>query len=54
MELIKNNAAYIHPTAQMYGKVELCSGSSLWPYTVIRSEMYEVNIGEKTNIRILS
>ena len=51
MELIRNNAAYIHPTAQMYGKVKLCSGSSLWPYTVIRSEMYEVKIGEKTNIQ---
>ncbi|MEQ9519747.1 MAG: gamma carbonic anhydrase family protein [Parvibaculum sp.] len=46
-----NKVAFIHPTALVYGEVEINEGSSLWPYVVIRSEMHEVRIGERTNIQ---
>ncbi|MEX1036075.1 MAG: gamma carbonic anhydrase family protein [Sneathiella sp.] len=46
-----NNAAYLHPTALIYGKVHIEKGASLWPYTVIRAESEEVVIGEYTNIQ---
>ena len=32
------DAAYIDPTARVYGKVEIGEAASLWPYTVIRAE----------------
>lgn len=50
-EVSHDRAAYVHPTAQIYGRVSLGEGSSLWPYSVIRSEMHEVRIGRFTNIQ---
>ena len=46
-----NDPAYIHPSALIYGKVTLDRGSSMWPYSVIRAEAFEVKIGEYTNIQ---
>lgn len=43
--------AYIHPTSLIYGKVSIGQGASLWPYSVIRSEVSEVVIGDYTNIQ---
>ena len=31
-----DEAAYVHPSAQIYGKVTLHAGVSVWPNTVIR------------------
>ncbi|MDE1174010.1 MAG: gamma carbonic anhydrase family protein [Parvibaculaceae bacterium] len=50
-EVILDNPAFIHETALIYGRVHIGEGSSLWPYVVIRSEMYEVRIGQRTNIQ---
>src|SRR5262245_10572221 len=44
-------AAYIDPTARVYGRVEIGSGSSLWPYAVIRAEGSHVRIGRCTNLQ---
>jgi len=44
-------AAYIDPTARIYGNVEIGEGSSLWPYAVIRAEGYAVRIGRCTNLQ---
>lgn len=44
-------AAYIDPSAQVYGKVSLGEGSSLWPASVIRAESAEVRIGRFTNLQ---
>ena len=44
-------AAYIDPTARVYGKVEIGEGSSLWPNTVIRSEGSHVRLGRFTNLQ---
>ena len=46
-----NNPAFIHDTAQLYGKVTLEEGSSIWPYVVTRAEMHEIVIGARTNIQ---
>lgn len=46
-----NDAAFIHPTALIYGKATINKGASLWPYSVIRAETRDVTIGEFTNIQ---
>ena len=43
--------AWVHPSAQIYGKVRLEAGASVWPNAVIRSEMHEVVIGERSNVQ---
>jgi carbonic anhydrase/acetyltransferase-like protein (isoleucine patch superfamily) len=45
------HAAYIDPTARVFGKVEIGEGASLWPYNVIRAEGCEVRIGRFTNLQ---
>ena len=45
------SCAYIHPTTQLYGKIEASKDSSFWPYSVVRSEMNSVKIGAMTNIQ---
>ena len=49
-----NEAAFIHPSSIIYGKVRLGKGSSIWPNVVIRAEMHEVEIGSHTNIQDFS
>jgi len=44
-------AAYISDSAQIYGKVDMGPGSSVWPNTVMRAEMQEIRIGRMTNIQ---
>jgi carbonic anhydrase/acetyltransferase-like protein (isoleucine patch superfamily) len=46
-----SRAAFIHPTACVYGNVALGEGVSLWPYVCIRSEAGDTTIGEMTNIQ---
>jgi carbonic anhydrase/acetyltransferase-like protein (isoleucine patch superfamily) len=44
-------AAYIDPTARIYGSVEIAEGASLWPYAVIRAEAFTVRIGRLSNLQ---
>jgi carbonic anhydrase/acetyltransferase-like protein (isoleucine patch superfamily) len=44
-------AAYIDPTARIYGEVEIGEGASLWPYAVIRAEAFAVRIGRMSNLQ---
>ena len=46
-----NNPAFIHDTAFLYGKISMGEGTSVWPYVVMRAEMHEILIGERTNIQ---
>ena len=50
-DVLLNDPAYIDASAQVYGKVTIENGSSLWPNVVIRSEMHDVQIGKFTNIQ---
>jgi carbonic anhydrase/acetyltransferase-like protein (isoleucine patch superfamily) len=44
-------AAWIDPTARVWGKVSIAKGASLWPYVVIRSESQYVRIGRYSNLQ---
>ena len=44
-------AAFIHPSAQMYGRVAMREGSSIWCNAVIRCEAAHVEIGRFSNIQ---
>ncbi len=46
-----DRAAFIHPSAHIYGKVSLGEGSSVWINAAIRAEMHEVRIGARSNIQ---
>ena len=50
-DVVLKQPAMIHPTALLHGKVTVQKDVSIWPYVVVRSEMKEVVIGEKTNIQ---
>ncbi|MEM7059299.1 MAG: gamma carbonic anhydrase family protein [Pseudomonadota bacterium] len=43
--------AWVHPSANLFGKITIGAEASVWPNAVIRSEMHEVVIGEGTNIQ---
>ncbi len=42
---------FIHKTAQLYGDIKIGLGSSIWPNAVIRSEMFNVVIGDYSNVQ---
>ena len=46
-----HESVWIAPRAQLYARIEIGEGSSLWPYCVIRSECCEVRIGRGTNLQ---
>jgi carbonic anhydrase/acetyltransferase-like protein (isoleucine patch superfamily) len=46
-----HSTAWIAATAQVYGKVSIGEGSSLWPNVVTRAECEEISIGRMTNIQ---
>jgi len=50
-EVTIDDAAFIHPSALIYGKVRVDAGVSMWPYSVIRAETHDVTIGAFTNIQ---
>ncbi len=43
--------AYIHPSAQLYGKVSVADGASVWCNAVVRSECAHVEIHEAANVQ---
>jgi carbonic anhydrase/acetyltransferase-like protein (isoleucine patch superfamily) len=44
-------AAWVHPSAQLYGAVEVGAEASIWPNVVVRAESERVVIGPRTNVR---
>jgi carbonic anhydrase/acetyltransferase-like protein (isoleucine patch superfamily) len=44
-------SVFVAPGVQVYGRVAIGEGSSLWPYVVIRSECQHVRIGRHTNVQ---
>ena len=46
-----NRAAYVDPTARLFGNVSLGEDCSLWPYAVIRCERNHVSIGTCTSLQ---
>ncbi len=50
MQSIDPNA-WIAPSAELYGRIRVAEGASLWPHCVIRSECQEVVVGRMTNLQ---
>ena len=50
-EVSVDMAAWVHPTAQIYGKVEIAADASVWPNVVMRAEGEFIRIGARTNIQ---
>ena len=46
-----DDLAFIHDSALLHGKVTIGKGSSVWPHVVMRAEMFEIKIGENTNLQ---
>ncbi|MBC8240759.1 MAG: gamma carbonic anhydrase family protein [Alphaproteobacteria bacterium] len=46
-----DNPAFVHDTAEIYGKVSIAEGASVWPRVVMRAEMYEIVVGPYTNLQ---
>lgn len=46
-----SRAAYVDPSARVFGKVACGEGASLWPYSVVRAEHTRVEIGAYTNLQ---
>jgi carbonic anhydrase/acetyltransferase-like protein (isoleucine patch superfamily) len=43
--------AWVAPSAQLYGKITIGEGSSVWHNAVMRAECHEIRIGRVTNIQ---
>lgn len=45
------NDVFVDPTAVVIGDVEIGSGSSVWPMTVIRGDIHQIRIGQRTSVQ---
>ena len=45
------NAAFVDPTALLFGAVMVGVGASIWPYAVVRAESDTVDIGNYVNLQ---
>jgi len=46
-----HESVWIAPSAELYGRIEIGEGSSVWPQCVIRAECQHVRIGRNTNLQ---
>jgi carbonic anhydrase/acetyltransferase-like protein (isoleucine patch superfamily) len=46
-----SKAAFVHPSALLYGDIMASTGVSFWPYSVARAEVHSITIGDYTNIQ---
>jgi carbonic anhydrase/acetyltransferase-like protein (isoleucine patch superfamily) len=46
-----HDSVFIAPGVQLYGKIAIGTGSSVWPNAVIRAEAQQVRIGRYTNLQ---
>jgi len=50
-DVVLNNPAYIHETAQIYGKVRIEEGASVWINVAMRAESQQIIVGKRSNIQ---
>jgi carbonic anhydrase/acetyltransferase-like protein (isoleucine patch superfamily) len=46
-----SKAAFVHPTALLYGDITTGAGVSFWPYCIARAEVHSIRIGDYTNLQ---
>jgi carbonic anhydrase/acetyltransferase-like protein (isoleucine patch superfamily) len=44
-------SVWVAPSAELYGRITIGEGSSVWPQVVIRAECQEVRVGRHTNLQ---
>lgn len=49
-----HETAYVDETALVVGKVRIGARASIWPMTVVRGDVHEIDIGDDTNVQDLS
>lgn len=49
--VVVDAAAFVHPSAQIYGDVRIAAHASVWPNVVMRAETQHIEIGEGANIQ---
>ena len=45
------SAAYVSPSAQLYGSIRLGEGVSIWHNAVLRAECQHIEVGRMTNLQ---
>ncbi|MEM8918454.1 MAG: gamma carbonic anhydrase family protein [Pseudomonadota bacterium] len=50
-QVVLDAPAFIHPSAQLYGKIRIGEAASIFANVVMRSETFEIVIGERTNVQ---
>lgn len=50
-DVVLNKPAFVHETAQIYGKVTIEEGASVWINVAMRAEQHEIVIGKHTNVQ---
>ncbi|WP_418318789.1 gamma carbonic anhydrase family protein [Piscinibacter sakaiensis] len=50
-EVVLDSPAFIDPSAQLFGRIRIGAGASVWPNVVMRSEMHEIRIGARSNVQ---
>jgi carbonic anhydrase/acetyltransferase-like protein (isoleucine patch superfamily) len=50
-EQVIHDSAWIAPSAQLYGKIAVGEGSSIWHNVVARAECEEIRIGRMSNVQ---
>jgi carbonic anhydrase/acetyltransferase-like protein (isoleucine patch superfamily) len=46
-----HESVWLAPSAELYGRITIGEGSSVWPQAVIRAECQEVRVGRHTNLQ---
>ncbi len=46
-----HSTAWVHPSAQLLGDVEVGEGASVWPTAVLRGDCGPVRVGARTNVQ---
>ena len=50
-EVVLRDVAYVHDSANLYGKISVAEGASIWINVVARAELAEITIGPYSNIQ---
>jgi carbonic anhydrase/acetyltransferase-like protein (isoleucine patch superfamily) len=46
-----HSSAYVHPSAEIIGRVTLQKNSSIWPMVVLRGDIERITVGEMCNVQ---
>lgn len=46
-----HESVFVAPGAQLYGRISIGEGSSIWPMCVIRAEAHQVSVGRYSNLQ---